>query len=67
MLEPVSPATDVMISYVSCGVVCHVQDVGMIGDACRDPSVMVRKQAMTSLTELLKQIPLNKDVHKYLI
>ena len=38
----------------------------MIGDACRDPSVLVRKQAMTSLTELLKQIPLNKDVHKYM-
>ena len=36
--------------------------VGILGEHCRDPSVMVRKQIASSLTEIVKAYPDNDTV-----
>ena len=38
------------------------QDVKLIGDCCFNDSLLVRKQGMTSLHELLRERPLDKNV-----
>ncbi|KAG8568274.1 hypothetical protein GDO81_013944 [Engystomops pustulosus] len=43
---------------------CSSEDLSSLQERCRDPAVSVRKQALTSLTELLQAQPHNVSVQK---
>ncbi|OCT72259.1 hypothetical protein XELAEV_18035230mg [Xenopus laevis] len=51
-------ALQVLVNVLKCHLIpCSSEDLSTLQDRCRDPAVSVRKQALTSLTELLLAQP----------
>ncbi|KAM4703395.1 condensin-2 complex subunit D3 [Rhinophrynus dorsalis] len=58
-------ALQVLVNVLKCNLIpCSSEDLSTLQDRCRDPAVSVRKQALTSLTELLLAQPHNVLVQK---
>ncbi|XP_075185200.1 LOW QUALITY PROTEIN: condensin-2 complex subunit D3 [Anomaloglossus baeobatrachus] len=58
-------ALQVLVNILKYNLIpCSSNDLSTLQDRCRDPAVSVRKQALTSLTELLQAQPHNVAVQK---
>ncbi|XP_044137939.1 condensin-2 complex subunit D3 [Bufo gargarizans] len=58
-------ALQVLVNILKYNLIpCSSDDLATLQDRCRDPAVSVRKQALTSLTELLQAQPHNVLVQK---
>ncbi|XP_073513426.1 condensin-2 complex subunit D3 isoform X2 [Phyllobates terribilis] len=58
-------ALQVLVNILKYNLIpCCSNDLSTLQDRCRDPAVSVRKQALTSLTELLQAQPHNVAVQK---
>ncbi|XP_069804288.1 condensin-2 complex subunit D3 [Dendropsophus ebraccatus] len=58
-------ALQVLVNILKYNLIpCSSEDLSTLQDRCRDPAVSVRKQALTSLTELLQAQPHNVLVQK---
>ncbi|CAH2320490.1 condensin-2 complex subunit D3, partial [Pelobates cultripes] len=58
-------ALQVLVNILKYNLIpCSSEDLHTVQDRCRDPAVSVRKQALTSLTELLLAQPQNTMIQK---